>query len=258
MFRDSFRRFLDKEIVPRTEEFERDGIMDRALFAKAGEAGFLGMEVPEEYGGGGVKDFRYNTVIIEECAETCHRRQRPRHHAPQRHLPAVLPPPVQRGAEAALAARHLLRRADHGRGHDRAGHRLRPRLDDHHRHPGRRRLHRQRLQDVHHQRHQRRPRDHSGEDRSDPEAQGHVAHDHRARHGGLRAGPQPGEDRPPLPGHRGAVLHRRAGAGREPARSSRGRGLPLPRHEPAPGAAVHRRGRPRRPPGRPTAGRWST
>jgi alkylation response protein AidB-like acyl-CoA dehydrogenase len=71
MFRDSFRRFLDKEIVPRTEEFERDGIMDRAIFAKAGEAGFLGMEVPEEYGGGGVKDFRYNTVISEEIAETC-------------------------------------------------------------------------------------------------------------------------------------------------------------------------------------------
>ena len=70
MFRDSFRRFLDKEIVPRTEEFERDGIMDRTIFAKAGEAGFLGMEVPEEYGGGGVKDFRYNTVIIEEVAET--------------------------------------------------------------------------------------------------------------------------------------------------------------------------------------------
>src|SRR5687767_1240989 len=70
MFRDSFRRFLEKEIVPRTEEFEREGIMDRAVFAKAGANGFLGMEVPEEYGGGGVKDFRYNTVIIEECAET--------------------------------------------------------------------------------------------------------------------------------------------------------------------------------------------
>jgi alkylation response protein AidB-like acyl-CoA dehydrogenase len=70
MFRDSFRRFLDKEIVPRIEEFERDGIMDRAIFARAGEAGFLAMEAPEEYGGGGVKDFRYNSVIIEEVAET--------------------------------------------------------------------------------------------------------------------------------------------------------------------------------------------
>jgi alkylation response protein AidB-like acyl-CoA dehydrogenase len=70
MFRDSFRRFLDKEIVPRAEEFERAGIMDRSLFARAGAAGFLAMEAPEEYGGGGVKDFRYNTVIIEEVAET--------------------------------------------------------------------------------------------------------------------------------------------------------------------------------------------
>jgi alkylation response protein AidB-like acyl-CoA dehydrogenase len=70
MFRDSFRRFLDKEVVPRAEEFERDGIMDRAIFARAGAAGFLAMEAPEEYGGGGVKDFRYNSVIIEEVAET--------------------------------------------------------------------------------------------------------------------------------------------------------------------------------------------
>jgi alkylation response protein AidB-like acyl-CoA dehydrogenase len=71
MFRDSFRRFLEKEIVPRAEEFEREGIVDRAVFAKAGAAGFLGMEVPEEYGGGGVRDFRYNTVISEEMQETC-------------------------------------------------------------------------------------------------------------------------------------------------------------------------------------------
>ena len=71
LFRDSFRRFLEKEIVPRAEEFERAGIMDRAVFAKAGASGFLGMEVPEEWGGGGVKDFRYNAVIHEEIAETC-------------------------------------------------------------------------------------------------------------------------------------------------------------------------------------------
>jgi alkylation response protein AidB-like acyl-CoA dehydrogenase len=71
MFRDSFRRFLEKEITPRAEEFEREGIMDRAVFARAGSAGFLGMDVPEEYGGGGVHDYRYNTVIAEEIAETC-------------------------------------------------------------------------------------------------------------------------------------------------------------------------------------------
>ncbi len=71
MFRESVRRFLEKEVVPRQEEFERQGVMDRGIYAKAGAAGFLGMEVPEEYGGGGVRDFRYNTVIIEEVAETC-------------------------------------------------------------------------------------------------------------------------------------------------------------------------------------------
>ena len=70
MFRDSFRRFLDKEIVPRAEEFERAGIMDRAVFARAGAAGFLAMDAPEEYGGGGVRDYRYNAVIAEEIAET--------------------------------------------------------------------------------------------------------------------------------------------------------------------------------------------
>jgi alkylation response protein AidB-like acyl-CoA dehydrogenase len=69
MFRDSFRRFLEKEIVPRAEEFERAGIMDRSIFPKLGAAGFLGMDVPEEYGGGGVRDYRYNAVIAEEIAE---------------------------------------------------------------------------------------------------------------------------------------------------------------------------------------------
>src|SRR5438105_5009899 len=70
MFRDSFRRFLEKEVVPRAEEFERAGIMDRAIFVRAGAAGFLAMDAPEEYGGGGVRDYRYNTVIAEEIAET--------------------------------------------------------------------------------------------------------------------------------------------------------------------------------------------
>jgi alkylation response protein AidB-like acyl-CoA dehydrogenase len=71
MFRESFKRFLEKEIVPRAAEFERDGIVDRAVFAKAGANGFLGMDVPVEYGGGGVRDFRFNTVMTEEVQEAC-------------------------------------------------------------------------------------------------------------------------------------------------------------------------------------------
>ncbi|NMH94144.1 acyl-CoA dehydrogenase, partial [Pseudonocardia bannensis] len=65
-FRESFRRFLDAEVVPHQEQWERDGIVPRELFATAGKSGFLGMDIPEEYGGGGVADFRFNAVIAEE------------------------------------------------------------------------------------------------------------------------------------------------------------------------------------------------
>src|SRR5687768_7078643 len=66
LFRTSFRQFLDKELVPHVDEWERAGIVDREIFRKAGDAGFLGMAVPESYGGGGVDDYRYNQVIDEE------------------------------------------------------------------------------------------------------------------------------------------------------------------------------------------------
>jgi len=66
LFRESFRRFVADEITPNLERWEAEGITDRSLFSKAGSHGFLGMAVPEEHGGGGVGDFRYNQVIIEE------------------------------------------------------------------------------------------------------------------------------------------------------------------------------------------------
>jgi alkylation response protein AidB-like acyl-CoA dehydrogenase len=66
MFRDSFRRFVDKEIVPFHEQWEHDGKVDKAMFREAGSHGFLGMAVPTELGGGGVSDFRYNVVLNEE------------------------------------------------------------------------------------------------------------------------------------------------------------------------------------------------
>lgn len=66
MFRDAFRRFVEKEIAPHHEQWEKDGIVPRELWRKAGENGFLGMNVPEEYGGGGVTDFRYNAIVTEE------------------------------------------------------------------------------------------------------------------------------------------------------------------------------------------------
>jgi alkylation response protein AidB-like acyl-CoA dehydrogenase len=68
-FRASFRTFLAREVVGdegRYGEWERDGIVPRQVFALAGEGGFLGMAVPEAYGGAGAADFRLNLVIGEE------------------------------------------------------------------------------------------------------------------------------------------------------------------------------------------------
>jgi alkylation response protein AidB-like acyl-CoA dehydrogenase len=65
-FRESFRRFLAVELVPHLDEWDAAGIVPRELYTAAGKAGFLAMDAPEEFGGGGVPDFRFNTVIMEE------------------------------------------------------------------------------------------------------------------------------------------------------------------------------------------------
>ena len=65
-FRDSFRRFLQAEVVPHLDEWDRAGVVPKELFTTAGKSGFVGMDIPEEYGGGGVPDFRFNAVIGEE------------------------------------------------------------------------------------------------------------------------------------------------------------------------------------------------
>jgi alkylation response protein AidB-like acyl-CoA dehydrogenase len=67
-FRDSFRAFLKAEVTPHYADWERAGIIPREVFRKAGEHGFLGMAVPEELGGAGVDDFRFNAIIAEEVA----------------------------------------------------------------------------------------------------------------------------------------------------------------------------------------------
>ncbi|AFM16919.1 acyl-CoA dehydrogenase [Mycolicibacterium chubuense NBB4] len=66
MFRESFRTFLDRHVAPHHEQWEKDKLVDRDIWLEAGKQGFLGMAVPEEFGGGGVDDFRYNTIITEE------------------------------------------------------------------------------------------------------------------------------------------------------------------------------------------------
>jgi alkylation response protein AidB-like acyl-CoA dehydrogenase len=67
-FADAFRAFADKVMVPNYMEWERAGIMPREVFVEAGRGGFLGMSVPEELGGGGVDDFRFNQALDEQVA----------------------------------------------------------------------------------------------------------------------------------------------------------------------------------------------
>ncbi|MGK5530815.1 acyl-CoA dehydrogenase family protein [Streptomyces sp. URMC 129] len=67
-FRETVRTFLAKEVTPHHEQWERDGIVSRDAWRAAGRQGLLGLAVPEEYGGGGVDDFRYNAVLGEEFA----------------------------------------------------------------------------------------------------------------------------------------------------------------------------------------------
>ena len=66
-FRDSFRRFMEKEIAPFHAQWEEQGFVDRAVWNKAGENGFLCMTMPEAYGGAGA-DKLYSVVQMEELS----------------------------------------------------------------------------------------------------------------------------------------------------------------------------------------------
>ena len=66
LFRDTARRFYDKECAPFADEWERNGITPREPWLRAGELGLIGWEAPEEFGGQGLKDFRYNAIMTEE------------------------------------------------------------------------------------------------------------------------------------------------------------------------------------------------
>ena len=67
-YRESYARFLQAEVVPHYAEWEQACIVPRELFSKCAEHGFLAMEVPEQYGGNGVDDWRFNVVLAEESA----------------------------------------------------------------------------------------------------------------------------------------------------------------------------------------------
>jgi acyl-CoA dehydrogenase len=67
-FRELARKFVEKEIGPHYDDWEKAGRMPREVFEKLGALGMMGMAIPEEYGGSGQPDYRYNVVLQEEAA----------------------------------------------------------------------------------------------------------------------------------------------------------------------------------------------
>jgi alkylation response protein AidB-like acyl-CoA dehydrogenase len=67
-FRESVRGVLSRVVAPQLDEIRADARISREIWQALGDQGFVGFMVPEEYGGGGVDDFRYNAVLAEELS----------------------------------------------------------------------------------------------------------------------------------------------------------------------------------------------
>ena len=67
-FRSSVKEFLDREVSPHLEEYVADKAIPRDFWLAAGKQGFLGLEIPDEYGGSEAGDYRFNAVLSEELA----------------------------------------------------------------------------------------------------------------------------------------------------------------------------------------------
>lgn len=67
LFRDTFRKFLEREVAPHYDQWEREGLFPRDLWRQLGQHGFLCVDMPEEYGGAGA-GFKLSTVVVEEIA----------------------------------------------------------------------------------------------------------------------------------------------------------------------------------------------
>ncbi|WP_024804489.1 acyl-CoA dehydrogenase family protein [Nocardia sp. BMG51109] len=67
-FRQLARDFIEKRIVPDYPEWEKSGVMPLEIFTEMGDLGLLGFALPEEHGGAGLRDYRYNVILQEEAA----------------------------------------------------------------------------------------------------------------------------------------------------------------------------------------------
>jgi acyl-CoA dehydrogenase len=70
-FRGAIRQFLVKEVVPDYPAWEKAGAPPREFYRRAGELGFIGIQVPEQFGGGGEPTFTYNAILTEESQRAC-------------------------------------------------------------------------------------------------------------------------------------------------------------------------------------------
>ena len=68
-FRASCREFVERTLVPRAEEMIREKVIPRDIWLEAGKQGFFGLGMPEEFGGTGIEDYRFNAVLAEEVSK---------------------------------------------------------------------------------------------------------------------------------------------------------------------------------------------
>src|ERR1700691_2321197 len=69
-FRESVREFVTRSIVPHEEKLIEQRFIDREIWLEAGRNGYLGLDVPEAYGGSDAGDYRFNAVLGEELARS--------------------------------------------------------------------------------------------------------------------------------------------------------------------------------------------
>ncbi len=216
MFRQSFRQFLEREVVPQQARWNEAGIVDRAAWRKAGAGGFLCPWLEEEHGGPG-GDFLHSVVIMEEMARVYESG-----FALSLHSDIVVPYIHAFGNEE--QKRRWLPGCASGElvtahRHDRAGHGLRPGRRHHLGRARRRRLRPQRGQDVHLERHPVRPVHRRGQDRSESgqRAPRHEPVRRRGGHARVHQGQEAGQDGHAVAGHLGARLRGLPRAGGQPA-----------------------------------------
>lgn len=70
-FRATVRDFVDRQVLPNIDRWEREHLIDRDTWRAAGQQGVVGLSGPAEYGGGGVSDYRFRNVVQEELARAC-------------------------------------------------------------------------------------------------------------------------------------------------------------------------------------------